>query len=193
MVRLLRLVGLEVPIAVRGVLLRAALRLMGGRAGPGLRAYGGARIVVGGPGATIEIGRRFRILRGAVVNTLPPRGRVRIGDDVHLGEASMVTAGELVEIGDDVVIGPQTILVDTDHRWDDPARPIRVQGLRAEPIRIGAGAWLGAHVTVLGGVTVGEGAIVGAGAVVTRDVAPGSIVAGVPARVIGRRPGRPAE
>jgi len=46
---------------------------------------------------------------------------------------------------------------------------------------------------VLGGVTVGEGAIVGAGAVVTRDVAPGSIVAGVPARVIDRRPGRPVE
>ena len=44
--------------------------------------------------------------------------------------------------------------------------------------------WLGANVTILPGVTIGEGAIVAAGAVVTKDVAPRTVVGGVPAREI---------
>lgn len=51
--------------------------------------------------------------------------------------------------------------------------------------RIRRRASIGSNATILAGVTVGEGAIVGAGAVVTRDVADYSVVAGVPARVIG--------
>ena len=52
------------------------------------------------------------------------------------------------------------------------------------PIRIEDKVWLGANVTILQGVTIGEGAIVVAGAVVTKDVAPRTIVGGVPAKFI---------
>jgi virginiamycin A acetyltransferase len=52
---------------------------------------------------------------------------------------------------------------------------------------VGSDVWIGANVTVVRGVTVGDGAIIGAGAVVTRDVAPYSIVAGVPAKLIKYR------
>ena len=51
--------------------------------------------------------------------------------------------------------------------------------------RVCAGASIGSNATILAGITIGEGALVGAGAVVTRDVAPYTVVAGVPARVIG--------
>jgi acetyltransferase-like isoleucine patch superfamily enzyme len=54
--------------------------------------------------------------------------------------------------------------------------------------RVKAGASIGSNATILAGVTIGEGAIVGAGAVVTKDVAPHTIVAGVPARVMRRVP-----
>lgn len=54
--------------------------------------------------------------------------------------------------------------------------------------RVRAGASIGTNATILAGVTIGEGAIVGAGAVVTKDVAPYTIVAGVPARVMRRVP-----
>ncbi len=58
---------------------------------------------------------------------------------------------------------------------------------RKGPVVIGNDVWVGAGVTVLRGVSVGDGAVLAAGAVVTRDVAPYSIVGGVPAREIGRR------
>jgi tetrahydrodipicolinate N-succinyltransferase len=54
----------------------------------------------------------------------------------------------------------------------------------AAPISIGDGVWIGSRVTVLPGVSVGRGAVVAAGAVVTRDVAPDTLVAGIPAVVV---------
>ena len=54
-------------------------------------------------------------------------------------------------------------------------------------------ASIGSNATILAGITIGEGAIVGAGAVVTHDVAPGTVVAGVPARVLRSVPGREVE
>jgi UDP-2-acetamido-3-amino-2,3-dideoxy-glucuronate N-acetyltransferase len=54
--------------------------------------------------------------------------------------------------------------------------------------RVKAGASIGTNATILAGVTIGEGAMVGAGAVVTKDVAPYTIVAGVPARIVRRVP-----
>jgi hypothetical protein len=58
---------------------------------------------------------------------------------------------------------------------------------RAARCSIGNDVWIGHNVTVLSGVTVGNGAVIAAGAVVTKDVAPYTIVAGVPARFVRRR------
>lgn len=72
---------------------------------------------------------------------------------------------------------------DTDHNHGMALGvPIWRQQVVHDRVRFGADCWLGARVTVLPGVTIGDGSVVAAGAVVTNDVAPGSIVAGVPAR-----------
>ena len=52
------------------------------------------------------------------------------------------------------------------------------------PVHIGNHVWIGTRVTILNGVTVGDGAVIAAGSVVTKDVAPNSLVGGVPAKMI---------
>ena len=108
------------------------------------------------------------------------------GKNTKIGKRVFINAGCQfqdqggIEIGDDVLVGPQTIIATLNH---DPA-PDKRGGMFAKPVVIGDKVWLGARVTICPGVTIGEGAIVGAGAVVTKDVPPRTVVAGVPARII---------
>lgn len=85
-----------------------------------------------------------------------------------------------ITIGNGVLIGHNVVLATLNH---DPA-PARRAWLHPAPIVIGDRVWIGSNATVLPGVTIGDGAIVAAGAVVTKDVAPNTVVAGVPARLL---------
>ncbi len=89
-----------------------------------------------------------------------------------------------VEIGDNTLIGPSVQIYTGTH----PLLPQkRLEGLEsAKKVRIGKNVWLGGGCIILPGVWVGDNAVVAAGAVVTRDVAPGTVVAGSPAKVIRR-------
>lgn len=126
---------------------------------------------------------------GVVLVTTGERGRrprITIGTSCYVNRNVCVDASLAIEIGRNVMIGPFGYLTDHDHGTAAGAT-ISEQPLVAASVTIEDDAWLGAHVCVLKGVRIGTGAVVGAGAVVTRDVPPGAIVAGVPARVIGRR------
>ncbi len=91
---------------------------------------------------------------------------------------------ELISIGDGAVISFRvTVVVHDDARRMDAILPGQGDGTVA-PVRLEPGCYLGAGCVILPGVTVGERAVVGAGAVVTRDVPPGKLVVGAPARVI---------
>ena len=109
------------------------------------------------------------------------RPRIEIGPRTYINRHTMFDASLSVRVGTDVMIGPFCYITDHDH-GTEPGQPVAAQPLVEAPVVIGDGVWLGAGVTVLKGVTVGAGAVIGAGAVVTRDVAPGARVAGVPAR-----------
>jgi acetyltransferase-like isoleucine patch superfamily enzyme len=120
------------------------------------------------------------------VRVLPPfhtdGGRnLRFGRNVFVnhGCTAMDTGG--IDIGDDVIIGPNVHLISSGHPLDPD---IRRSQITTAPIRIGRGAWIAAAAMVLQGVAVGDDAVVAAGAVVTKDVPPRTLVAGVPAQVI---------
>ena len=168
---------------LRRLLWKAILSSAGGRLGKKALLYEGVRIVQNHPGS-IRIGDHLRMLRNATINTLPPGGRITIGNHVHIGEGSMITAHSSVEIEDNVVIGPYNVIVDVDHVCQDRGVAIVHQGLDSRPIRIREGAWISSHCIILKGVTIGRGAVLGAGTVVTRDVPDYAISVGAPARTV---------
>lgn len=108
--------------------------------------------------------------------------RLEYGRGSIVGRGCIVDARGGIAIGDHVNIGSETILMTAKHDVQDPGFTDAYA-----PISIGDHAWLAVRTTVLGGVTIGEGAVVAAGAVVTRDVAPYTIVGGVPAVPLGER------
>lgn len=159
----------------------------------------GARVVVddlclldakGESNAGIRIGDGVVIGRQTALHC--KNGDIVIGDEVNIGYNCEVASSGRVEIGPQVLIAAYTYLVGGGHRFDRTDVPVMEQGRAARGIRIGAGAWIGAHVTVLDGVTIGRDAVVGAGSVVTQDVPDNTIVVGVPARPLRERGAAPA-
>ena len=113
---------------------------------------------------------------------------MKVGDGVTLGPNMRVMCYGGLTIESHVLLGPDVVFIDTNHRYDDIDTPIAKQGLaNPRPITVRQGAWLGARVMVLPGVVIGENAIVAAGSVVTKDVEPYAVVAGNPAKLIKRR------
>lgn len=112
---------------------------------------------------------------------------ISIGKDTHVTNKVILDGRGGLTIGDDVLIGYESIIMTSTHNYQNPDTPIRLQGSYRKPVVIGNDVWLGARVIVLPGVTIGDGAVVGSGAVVTQDVPVYAVVAGVPARVIGKR------
>ncbi len=128
----------------------------------------------------------------------------RIGDDTRVGTfvevqknasigarckiSSHTFICEGVEIEDDVFVGHGVMFInDLDPRATIDGRPMTEADWTLVKTRVRRGASIGSGAVIMGGVTVGEGALVGAGAVVTKDVAPGTVVAGCPARFLRMR------
>lgn len=113
--------------------------------------------------------------------------RISLGDNVTLNEWVYISGFGSCSIGNGVRIGHRTSIISADHIFADPETPIYKQSLVAAPVVIEDDCWIGCNVTILKGVRIGRGAVVAAGAVVVKDVAPLTIVGGVPARPIGVR------
>ncbi len=106
---------------------------------------------------------------------------ITIGRNVFINQNCTVYDLGGLEIGDDVMIGPNVSLITSGH----PIAPSqRRAGVTASPIKIERNVWIAANVTVIGGLTIGENSVIAAGSVVTRDVPANSLAGGNPARVI---------
>jgi acetyltransferase-like isoleucine patch superfamily enzyme len=113
-----------------------------------------------------------------------PHSGIKIGHNSLIGEYSVIRGQGGVQIGDRVYTSPFTQIIAVNHVFDDPSRPFVEQGITAQGIIIEDDVWLGAGAIVTDGVRIGKGAVIAAGAVVTGDVAPHTVVGGVPAKTI---------
>ena len=111
-----------------------------------------------------------------------PRAGISIGKNCFIGEFNVIRGQGGVYIGNGVYTGPMVQIVAVNHVFNDPARPIREQGITAQGVVIEDDVWLGAGAVVLDGVTIGRGSVIGAGAVVANDIPANSIAVGSPAR-----------
>lgn len=134
---------------------------------------------------TWRAGEEFAIGAGAVLAT---EGPISIGDRVHVGRNWHVEVA--LEVGDDVLVSSNVSMIGNDHSFSDPHRTIYTgERLPQARVILEGDNLVGFGSTLIGNIRVGRGAILGARSVVTRDVPPGAIMAGVPARRIGTRPG----
>lgn len=136
--------------------------------------------------ATLQIGNHCTIQNYAYFQLTRPSPKVIIGDHTVIGRHCMITAKNLIRIGNNVLIGAYVQIIDHNHGIAKDTI-IREQLASINQVIIEDDVWIGAGVKILSGVTVGQGAVIGSNAVVTADVPPYAIVGGVPARVIKYR------
>jgi maltose O-acetyltransferase len=109
-------------------------------------------------------------------------GLLEIGDRTLVNYGGSIAAAEHISIGERCLIGTHVIIMDNDFHSVEPER--RLEWPKSKPIAIGNNVWIGARVTILGGVRIGDDSCIAAGAIVIDDVPSRTVVAGVPARVI---------
>jgi acetyltransferase-like isoleucine patch superfamily enzyme len=134
---------------------------------------------------SVDIAGECSIGRYSVIS--PSGGFIRLGRNSLLNVSVTLLGNGGIDIGEDVLIGPNTTIVAANHQFGRADKPINSQSLSAEGITIHDDVWIGAGCTVLDGVTIGEGAVVAAGSVVTSSVPENVVVAGVPAEVVDSR------
>jgi acetyltransferase-like isoleucine patch superfamily enzyme len=161
----------------RGPLSAEALFYAGGATcGARLQLRGELRVwgpVVVGDDVIVD-GVRHPVILGARADA-----ELRIGDGGYLNSGSDISAWRSVVIGDNLRLGEFASVQDWDgHALEEGAEP------RIVPVAIGDNVWIGRRAMVLPGVTIGDHAVIAAGAVVAGDVAPRTLVGGVPARLL---------
>jgi serine acetyltransferase len=139
-------------------------------------------------GSATLIGPYVSLAVGMPNETIDPNADpvIIIGDRCTVGRGNSIIGRCRIEIEDDVTMGPNVYITDHNHSYADVALPIAQQWLTEDPVRIGAGSWLGAGVIVLPGADIGRNVTVAAGSVVRGWIPDRSVVAGAPARVVRR-------
>lgn len=186
--------------AVGSRLFAAALVRLPGVQADGRPTLRGVPLVELAPGAELRLGtgvtlnsrnRGYHLNMYGPVKLLAdrPGARIEIGDDTRI-HGSCIHAYRSVRIGRRCLIAANVQIFDGsghDLALDDPARRIQTGG-DARPVAIEDDVWLGTGCIVMPGVTIGRGSVIAAGSVVARDVPPGVLAGGVPARVLRAGP-----
>jgi acetyltransferase-like isoleucine patch superfamily enzyme len=136
--------------------------------------------------AVLEVGEGCTIQNFAFFQLTKPNPKVYIGKNTVIGRHCMITAKNLIRLGDNVLMGAYVQLIDHNHGFK-AGQIIREQKAEIGEVVIGNDVWIGAGAKILVNCHIGDGAIIGANAVVTGDIPANAIAVGIPARVIKYR------
>jgi acetyltransferase-like isoleucine patch superfamily enzyme len=114
-------------------------------------------------------------------------GKFVMGEGSNIGDNTIIDTSDDVIIGNQVALGPYDIIYTHDHNYHSDTLAAWKGGVHTGKVIIEDGAWVGARVVLLPGVTIGRRAIVAAGSVVTKSVAAGDIVGGIPAKSLVKK------
>lgn len=127
-----------------------------------------------------KCGQNPRVKKGAEISP-----NAKLGNYSELGTRCIIQAN--VDIGDNVIMGPDVKIYSRNHKFDRIDIPIKEQGKNYYSTLIGDDVWIGANCIITAGVKIGNHVIIAAGAVVTKDVPDYAIVGGVPAKILKYR------
>ena len=129
--------------------------------------------ILGSVGEHVWVGKRFCFDNGK---------NIFIGNNFTGNYNLTILDIKEVYIGDNVMIGPNTLITTVGHPLSPKGR--RKHLAKASEIHIGDDVWIGGNVTILPGVNIGNNVVIGAGAVVSKDIPDNSLSLGVPAKVV---------
>lgn len=144
--------------------------------------------------AEVELSPHLRLGRKTTVSSFTKikatDGRIVTGERCGFGTGCFIAASEGgIELGDNVICGPNVVIIASNYRYDRLDVPLEDQGVTSRGIRIGNNVWIGANSVVLDGSVIGDNSIVAAGSVVNRRFPANAIIQGNPAKVVLRRGG----
>jgi acetyltransferase-like isoleucine patch superfamily enzyme len=183
--------------SICGLYGRGVLFLSGVRFGKRLRIYS-APLIIRHKDANIIIGDDVSISNRLIENpagvsnptvlaAVNKDSKLLIGNNVCISGA-IIYAWQEITIGDFTNIGAGVKIYDSDfHPLNKHKRRInKAEDVEISPVKIGKDVWIGASAIILKGINIGDGAIIAVGSVVTHDVEANTIVAGIPAKIIGK-------
>lgn len=105
--------------------------------------------------------------------------KIQIGKDVYIAQGCWLCAGEIIHIDDEVLIGPYTVIVSTNH--SRLGNSYRYGESSDKPIHIGKGSWIAAHCTIIAGANIADGCLIGSNSSMQSITKPNELWAGNPA------------
>jgi len=163
------------------------------RVGTDWRLYG-TPVIQRHRDSRISIGDRLELRSWAWSNPLVADHRCLLatwtqGASIEIGDGFAMTGGSIcaaqhIEIGDDVTIGANCVIMDTDFHQLPGNHDTRPREAATQPVMIKDSVFIGTRSLVLKGVSIGPSAVIGAGSVVTRSIPANTVAVGNPARVI---------
>lgn len=139
------------------------------------------------PRAEVELSSNLKFGHGCRVSSFTKikaaDGPLTIGTRCGFGTGCFVTSGEKgLEIGDNLVCGPNVVIMASSYRYDTLGKHLHDQGVTSRGTRIGNNVWIGAGSVILDGSDIGDNSIIVANSLVSRRHPPNSVLQGNPAK-----------